>query len=212
MFKVANSIAYNNLMISATKNSLCEAEKIFPQSLWFDVKTTESMGHWVEKEGETVIKILSKIINNSHEMPSLYIISPFKKVAGNMKSLIAKELKGTKFNSGSITKDQIKNWLYNKSIGTIHTFQGKEAQIVILLLGGNADLSRPGSRNWVAEEPNILNVGLTRAKNLVFVVGNYDDWKRRNYFGELASEIKRVDIEDVFDEETIKELPKRAIM
>lgn len=52
-----------------------------------------------------------------------------------------------------------------KMIGTIHTFQEKQADIVILLLGGNK--RKRGAIIWAAGKPNILNVAITRAKKLL---------------------------------------------
>ena len=112
----------------------------------------------------------------------------FKTVATNMKKLLFKEVNS--LFGGKYQKAEISSWVH-KSVGTIHTFQGKESEVVILLLGGNPQ--KPGSLNWAAKEPNILNVGLTRAKNLIFVVGNHKSWSKRKYFQDLSFEISRVD-------------------
>lgn len=186
MFKIANKIAYDNLMISATKNKTSDMEKTFPESLWIDVVENKSNGNWLPKEGEEVLEILSKIIRNN-KLPSLYIISPFKTVASNMKKLLFSRT--TSVFGSNFSKTEISSWI-NKSVGTIHTFQGKESEVVILLLGGNP--KKPGSLNWAAKEPNILNVALTRARNLILVVGNHNSWSKRNYFQDLSFEVKKV--------------------
>lgn len=188
MFKIANKIAYDNLMISSTNNKVSDIEKLFSESLWFDVESNQASGNWIEEEGELVIDILSRIMVNNHDLPSLYIISPFKTVATNMKKLLFKEVNS--LFGRNVKKAEISSWIH-KSVGTIHTFQGKETEVVILLLGGNPQ--KPGSLNWAAKEPNILNVGLTRAKNLIFVVGNHKSWSKRKYFQDLSFEITRVD-------------------
>ena len=73
--------------------------------------------------------------------------------------------------------------------GTIHTFQGKEADIVFLVLGSSPGQAGWGSRQWASRTPNMLNVALTRARSLIYVVGNRRDWKRHPFFDVLAEEL-----------------------
>ncbi|WP_413801232.1 AAA domain-containing protein [Streptomyces iranensis] len=65
-----------------------------------------------------------------------------------------------------------------------HTTQGKEADIVILVLGTGA--GQVGSRNWAAQKPNLLNVAVTRARRRLIVIGDFDAWSRHRYFKDLA--------------------------
>ena len=65
--------------------------------------------------------------------------------------------------------------------------QGKEADVVILVLGGNPD--RPGARRFATREPNLLNVAVTRAKRRLYVIGNRDTWGSEPYFNVLAARI-----------------------
>lgn len=55
-------------------------------------------------------------------------------------------------------------------MGTIHTFQGKEAPIVFLVLG--ADKNSSGAASWAVREPNMMNVAATRAKEEFYVIGD----------------------------------------
>ena len=57
-------------------------------------------------------------------------------------------------------------------MGTVHTFQGKEAPIVFLVLG--ADETSKGAANWAmgTENPNIMNVAATLAKEEFYIIGN----------------------------------------
>lgn len=77
--------------------------------------------------------------------------------------------------ASGIEEKEVGAWL-TKSIGTIHAFQGKEADSVILVLGGN--IVKPGAITWVCEEPNILNVAATRAKNSFYILGNPNIWNK----------------------------------
>ena len=82
----------------------------------------------------------------------------------------------------------LKDWLPTDRdrgrVGTVHVTQGKEADIVILVLGTAAD--QHGSRKWAAQRPNLLNVAVTRAKRRLVVVGDYALWSRLPYFSTLA--------------------------
>jgi hypothetical protein len=192
MFSVANNIAYDGLMIQATNNKKSPIEFTFPESKWVDVKGVTIKGNWIKEEGEAVISILSKIFEESDYLPSLYIISPFNNVAFNMKQL----LRNNAHKLHNPNNENIYLWI-NKYIGTIHTFQGKQAEMVILLLGG--DPKKTGAITWAASAPNILNVGITRAKNLIFVVGNHDLWSEKPYFQDLSIAINKTTIEKILD-------------
>ena len=69
----------------------------------------------------------------------------------------------------------------------MHTMQGKEADVVILVLGGDPD--RPGAREFATREPNLLNVAVTRAKRRLYVIGNRNTWGNEPYFNVLAARI-----------------------
>ena len=76
----------------------------------------------------------------------------------------------------------LKKWT-KKCVGTVHTFQGKDANEVIFVLGCS-DKS-VGAMNWVVKKANILNVACTRAKYRIAFIGNLNDWKNRRYFREF---------------------------
>ena len=70
-----------------------------------------------------------------------------------------------------------------KRIGTVHTFQGKEADIVFFVLG--CDHSRIGAAEWAGTKPNLINVAITRAKLRLYVIGDRDVWHNKGYFSDL---------------------------
>jgi superfamily I DNA and/or RNA helicase len=70
-------------------------------------------------------------------------------------------------------------------VGTVHTFQGKEADAVIFILGGDDDSQ--GALNWASDKPNILNVAATWAKYRLCVVGTHRLWSKLRNFDEASS-------------------------
>src|SRR5262249_36106207 len=68
--------------------------------------------------------------------------------------------------------------------GTVHVSQGKQADVVIFVLGG--DVARPGAKTWVATRPNIMNVAVSRAKHRLFVIGDRSAWQDLPHFAGLV--------------------------
>ena len=80
----------------------------------------------------------------------------------------------------------VKKWV-NKCVGTVHTFQGKDAKEVLFVLGCSSKSQR--AMDWVVKKPNILNVACTRAKYRIAFIGNINDWKNKNYFKDFIPEL-----------------------
>ncbi|CAO3424560.1 AAA domain-containing protein [Azospirillum argentinense] len=168
MFSVANGIAYDGLMVLGRKPAPAFATTL-GDSRWIDVPAEGAEGHFIPAQAEVAGRLVLGAQRDGNDC-SIYVISPFRKVAYNMRTLLE--------------QDGLDPQWIKQSVGTVHTFQGKEADLVILLLGG--DPARPGAMDWAAEKPNLLNVALTRAKNRVYVVGDRRHWMRRRYFDVLA--------------------------
>jgi len=64
------------------------------------------------------------------------------------------------------------------NIGTIHTFQGKEAPVVFMVLG--ADTNSKGAATWAVNEANMMNVAATRAKKEFYIIVPYDTEQNRS--------------------------------
>lgn len=95
----------------------------------------------------------------------VFVISPFRQVVAGARR-VCRDLMPT------------------ERVGTVHTTQGKEADVVILVLG--TDPGRAGARAWAASRPNLLNVAVSRAKRRLFVIGNLDAWRDQRFFTTLA--------------------------
>ncbi len=180
MFSISNTIAYNGKMFYCTEDGLDKTKleeenkkDIFSVSKWIDVKGEEisKENHFVPEQGEKVLDfVLQGFDKNNGEFPSLYIITPFKSVAAEIKKQLLEHIPS----ACSYKTTEIRNWV-NTHCGTVHTFQGKEAREVIFVLGCSHN-----SRNavhWVGEKPNILNVAVSRAKRKVVIIGDVSLWK-----------------------------------
>ncbi|MBJ7987568.1 hypothetical protein JDS94_26490 [Bacillus cereus] len=100
-------------------------------------------------------------LNNPGE--KCYIISPFVSVVNSLRLSKPKE-------------EEYKHI----DIGTVHTFQGKEAPLVIFVFG--VDDQTNGPLKWASSTPNLLNVAASRAKNYFVVIGNSKIWGDLEYF------------------------------
>ena len=171
MFEISNEIAYDGLMVDATDPALAAAFEdrcpSLPQSKWIDVKSDASQGHWIPAEGVEVDRILLHLAKIGFDFSQVMAIAPFRDVAVQLGHR-ARTYPGLR-------------------AGTIHTAQGKEADIVILVLG--SDPGREGARAWAASRPNLLNVGVSRAKRRLYVIGDREAWARRRYFDVLVDRL-----------------------
>lgn len=192
MFSISNKIAYDNLMIFGKKRArpLIDVEKVLGKTSWIDIEgSPDKNSHWIPEEGAKIVEMLRDVCHsngykNKNELPSIYIITPFKNISFEIRRLLQKEKHI--WMPKEVNTNKLDDWLY-KSVGTIHSFQGEETDVVFLVLGGN--ISRPGAISWVCDEPNILNVATTRAKNAFYIIGNKKIWDK-GVFGLIKGYIK----------------------
>lgn len=186
MFSLANQIAYDNRMIHGLdKQAICSRP----------LKNGLSNG-WYTSEGKCVHKqykselardtedLLIEIAAAGYALADIYVITPFKAVRAGLASALAQSNTVDRLSRQShLSRTELKGWR-GKNIGTVHTFQGKENDIVILVLG--CDTDNQGGAEWAASKPNLLNVALTRAKNHIFVIGDRTVWSNKNGFNLVA--------------------------
>lgn len=183
MYDISNAISYNGIMKQQTRNPKAEVEKTFinEKSMWIDVigKEKGNKNHFVEAQAEKVCELLEIAFSKS-EKPSLYIISPFTTVVRGVKKYITDYSKKNA-KSSIIQSGKLDDWL-SKSVGTVHTFQGKEASEVVFLLGCDKSDAAQGAIQWV--NSNIVNVAATRAKFRLYVIGDKTAWSKNKYLRE----------------------------
>ncbi|WP_328634219.1 caspase, EACC1-associated type [Streptomyces sp. NBC_00356] len=67
-------------------------------------------------------------------------------------------------------------------IGTVHTFQGGERDVMVFSLVAGEGM-HPGAVEWIGGQLNLWNVAITRARGHLIVVGNKDLWRMRGGVG-----------------------------
>ena len=164
-------------MVRDTPARESEIERLLGPSRWIDLRGSGT-SKWCPEEGRVVLEMLKQLAESELESPDIFVISPFRVVRTEMRDLVRRNQ-----SAFSRWSENMRSWT-NDRIGTIHTFQGREAEAVILLLGApNAE--QIGARNWAGGRPNLLNVAATRAKSAFYVVGSRQLWKQSGCFGRL---------------------------
>ena len=187
MFSISNMISYDNRMFNKTnkKEDYLKQEQPFliKKSGWINVEGTEngSKDHFVKNQAERVCQLLESALHIYTDLfdtdDKIFIVTPFRTVAESMRKFVVGY-----FSAKGNDKEVLKKWT-KKCVGTVHTFQGKDANEVIFVLGCS-DKS-VGAMNWVVKKANILNVACTRAKYRIAFIGNLNDWKNRSCFREF---------------------------
>ena len=178
MFTVANELSYGGFMVNKTIDS---DDPIDPckESCWitYDASNNEfSTGkdRYIQVQGQIAFELIQKLRARNAKFKDIFIITPFKSVKYGFK----KYMESLSDDIVNWTKeDNKKDWLED-NIGTVHTFQGKEAKVVIYMLGCQSDGSANGAIKWV--NANNVNVAFTRAKEYVYVIGDATKWAELN--------------------------------
>ena len=146
MFRLCNEIAYGGMMVSGVQRRLDDPDrpdlfdgpreqKVSP-SRWIDVPARTPGTHLQGNQIEELRKQIDQLQAQGVAMSQIIAISPFRVVANALGTLKGRYpgLRG----------------------GTIHTAQGREADVVFLVLGG--DPAAPGAKAWASSTVNLVNV------------------------------------------------------
>lgn len=152
---------------------------VFRPFVFFDVKGTDytASGHsWAnDDEAEFTVCLIQTLLKRFPELGSgeqVAVISPYKAQVKNIKKLIAEKL-------GSEKARAI-------DVNTIDGFQGREKDVCIFSVVRAPENRRfGGGLGFVADERRV-NVGLTRAKASLFVVGSADGIRGDEKWGGLV--------------------------
>lgn len=179
MFDIANAIAYDDKMIFAT-HPVGDG-----YTGWVDVAGMVREGRQVVPEQiEIAVQAVLDLYHHGRGvLPPLYLISPFRSV----KQALTRQLTDIDrwkarldpFGLAVPKRKDLASWCKER-IGTVHTFQGKEEVLVLMVLG--ADHAHANSASWASSKPNLLNVAATRAKRGFYIIGDRSLWGGKPYF------------------------------
>lgn len=176
MFTIANDMAYNNNMV------LADSVKKIGKGAWIDCKGRAVNRQYVKEQGTLVAERIGEQWVLGENPPDIFVITPFTAVRAGVKEAVRKKLKAM-----GVPKKDMDDWL-GKSIGTVHTFQGKEADIVYFVAG--TDKESDGAANWSCSKPNLLNVAVTRAKKEFYIIGDYERISPKQYYEIIAGQLE----------------------
>ncbi|MDA3806211.1 MULTISPECIES: DEAD/DEAH box helicase [Clavibacter] len=174
MFTICNRMAYAGLMFHAVPDRSHatppdrfdgpDGPRITP-SHWADEPATTPGSHLQPGQLQRTRSAIDYLLGLGVGADEIIAISPFRSVADRLGAL--------------------KHDYPGLTAGTIHTAQGREAEVVLLVLGGDPD--KPGARAWAAESVNLLNVAVSRARRRLYVVGDLAAWRQQPYFSQVAA-------------------------
>ncbi|GHF90472.1 MULTISPECIES: DEAD/DEAH box helicase [Amycolatopsis] len=167
MFEISNRIAYGGeLMVYGTGD-----RPPYPgRDEWIDVPAAHAQKHWVPAEGQALGLLLDELAGLGVAPGAIRVVSPFRDVIRGAQRVVRQRSGG---------------WSSAIEVGTVHTVQGQEADVVVIVLG--SDPASEGARRWAAAKPNLLNVAVSRAKRRLYVIGDRRRWQDQRYFDVLAT-------------------------
>lgn len=180
MFDISNEIAYDNRMVLDKQPPSPDVARTFEDlgaSRWVDVCGEATSKQYVPQQGTEIVRFVSEaftimaVRDAQTKLPDLFVITPFTAVKRNLIELLRQHY--LHITKGKVSKSIFFRWVH-RSVGTVHTFQGKEANVVVLCLG--ADITQKPAVKWATTEPNLLNVAVSRAKHRLYVVGDKRLW------------------------------------
>jgi hypothetical protein len=139
-----------------------------PSILWHHVHGRAERGHngtsWRNQgEVDQVIRCVNELLTALPQMATIGVVTPYRPQS--------MELAARLENHG----DRVR-------VGTAHTFQGGECDVIILSLvaGDNAS---PRAFDWADQQRELWNVAITRPRSHLIIVGDENVWARRGGVG-----------------------------
>lgn len=166
MFSISNRISYHGHMVMGLP-----ASHQGWTSGWIDSRGPAKNKFVKDNADKLVAHIRQRLTAQpAIELDDIFVISPFSAVVQGIKKRLSREF-GVE-----------RSWL-NSHVGTVHTFQGKEAKVVYFVIG--TDQGSDGAADWSCAQPNLINVAVTRAKKELYVIGDAERLKAKDNYREM---------------------------
>lgn len=197
MYEISNRIFYDGIMKQQTlyPSKSEEATFLSNRSQWINVTGIEKGNgdHYVPAQGDVVCRMVDEAFKRA-ETPNLYIITPYTGVVSGIRSALG--VYSNRNKESALAKSRtFGDWLFS-NIGTVHKFQGKEANEVIFLLGcDESQKNKYAVKGFV--NSNIVNVAVTRAKYRFYIVGSLKVWCCNQYVNGAKAIIDTLPIENI---------------
>jgi hypothetical protein len=115
-------------------------------------------GSWRNREeAQHVAKLVRRLLERLPPEATVGVVTPFRA----QQELLSEMCEGT-----------------NARVGTVHTFQGGECDVMVLSVVGERSMPDSGLR-WLRGELNLWNVAITRARSHLIIVGDLEFWRGR---------------------------------
>lgn len=176
MFDIANKISYENKMVQEVSRNV---EQI--SSRWINSVGKATKRQFVPEQVISLSKALILLLKQGKELDDIFVISPFTAVVSGIKETIGQYL------TESCEENTLKKWL-RKNVGTVHTFQGKEAKVVFFVVG--TDQATDSGADWAFSKPNLLNVAVTRVKKEFYVIGDRKRLRNKQFMNVVDQMLK----------------------
>lgn len=135
-----------------------------PAARWIDVRgRCERPGGRScrnSEEAEAVVDLLRELWTSLPEEATIGVVSPFKAQVHELERRLGREA------------------LRRIRVGTAHTFQGGERDVVVVSPAAATGVHRP-SGQWALRQQNLWNVAVTRARSRLYVVGDRAYWSQQ---------------------------------
>ncbi|WP_347343473.1 AAA domain-containing protein [Streptomyces sp. AV19] len=158
---------------------------------WLDVPGRARQGpqgSWTnQEEAERAHIAVERLLRRMPQGSTIGVVTPFR---------AQKELVARRWESDPRVR-----------VGTIHTFQGGQQDVMVLSLVAGPDI-RPAALNWLCREVNLWNVAVTRARAHLIVLGDHSFWARQSGFPSTllraAAKGGEVDRPSALDEDQVR--------